>query len=194
MRASRFACVLLFANLALEICGSSALAKESKAPKVDSYLNIGEKGLKLFKSVVPKIMPKKNVVKKETNAVFIDAIKIDSDYYLGLAKGITLEIFFLKKSASKEDEDSLITRLMDYMPELRESSYKAVVGYHVYQLLAKDTFTDQIAMQQSKGLVCFIVLCDDKIVHSQSLSWEGFKNGAIHIQFVGRDMYVQYGS
>ncbi len=202
MRASRlkFACILLFASLVLSICVAQDSKTESKSEskpeskvsstKIERYMNIGEKASKLFKSVVPK----KEVIKKDTNAVFVDSIKIDSDYYLGIAKGITLEIFFLKKSASKEDEDSLMSRLMDYMPDLKESTYKEVVGHHVYQLLAKDTFTDQIAMQQSKGLVCFIVLCDDKIVHSQSLLWEGSKNGAIHIQFVGRDMYVQYGS
>jgi hypothetical protein len=191
MRSShlKLACALSVISFVLGIC-CVVSAKESDATKADSYLNIGEKGLKIFKSM----MPKKETIKKETNAVFIDATKIDIDYYTNLSKGLKLEIFFLKKSYFKGEEDPLINKLIEQMPQIRESSCKEVVGYHVYQLLAKDVFTDQIAIQPSKGLVCFIVLCDDKIMHSQSLAWEGSKNGAIHIQFIGRDMYVQYGS
>ncbi len=163
--------------------------KEGTSTKIKNYTDLAEKGLKVFKALSPK-----KGTPKDSNAVFIDASKIDSDYYANLINGIRLEIFFLKKGSNKDDTDVLLNKVMDQIPELQESPYQEVVGCHVYQLLAKDTFTDQIAAQPSKGLIFCIVWCDNKIMHSQSLSWDGAKQCSIHIQLVGRDMYVQYGS
>ena len=101
MRASRlkFACILLFASLVLSICaaqdskteGTSESNTESKisSTKIERYMNLGEKASKLFKSVVPK----EDVIKKDTDAVFVDSIKIDSYYYLGIAKGMCSKFF-----------------------------------------------------------------------------------------------------
>jgi hypothetical protein len=131
--------------------------------------------------------------KKDTNTVFVDATQMDTTCYADHHGGIKFEIFFLKKSYFQSSASER-SKALNQVPQLKQSLYKDVVGYHLYTLSVKDTFTDQIFISKFRGVACFVVWCDGQIMHSQILPWRGTKSTAIHIKFVGQDMYVKYSS
>lgn len=131
--------------------------------------------------------------KKEANTIFIDTTQMDTTCYANYQTGIKFEIFLLKKSYLKR-LDPILAKVLSQVPQLQQGLYKDVVGYHLYTLSLKDTFTDQIFIAKFRGLACFVVWCEGKIMHSQILPWKGIKSTAIHVKFVGQDMYVQYSS
>lgn len=126
--------------------------------------------------------------KKVPHAIFIDATKINEETYLESETGIKLEVFFFKKRLKKENSPT--NKLLQQI--LGAQTNVSVNGYHVYRFCSKSTLTDKLYIHPSACHACFVVWCNETIVHMQVLPWNAASS--IHIKFVGDDMYVQYSS